>query len=315
MRIAYVGNWITQGLFCSDELKYARALERAGHQVRQLYLAAGPPAGADADLVLWTKISGGIRTDQLEAWKKAMPCPHAMWHWDACWKRPAFEWFWKCVPLFDVIFHNEEGLFDQYEETHKTPWRYLRSACDLEYHSEHGLPDLDWLCDIGFIGTPYGQGQRQEVMQALAAKFKTHAWGTDSRWDQLGIAYKGTAYGEEIAHACASTKIMIGCSAKNWCEGSWSNRVDTVLGSSNEYGAMFLTEDVPGLADQYLPGEHLDVYRTPEEAVEKAAYWLARDAERTRVALEGAAHERTHHTWDVRASQMMAHLEELGLVQ
>ncbi len=303
MKIIYVGKWIRRGQFCSDEFKVAKALESSGHEVVRHNFRPGVIADAPADLVLWSKC-GRLRPTDLRAWQQHFNCPHVCWHWDAT-DRPGWEWFWQLVPMFDMICNPEAGFHEKYEAEHGTPWRYLPPACDPDYLSLEG--EAKWPCDVGFIGRP--APGRTELLRALAKHYSVQTWG--GGWAQYGIKDMGDVYGKDIAHACASAKIMIGHSYKCWCYGAWSDRLYHVLGSAG----FFLTQDTPGLADAFAPGVHLATYHglMIDDCVEQVRYWLDRPDERAAIAARGMVHARIYHTWGVRVRKLIEHLKGAGL--
>lgn len=322
MRILYIGNWVRSGKFYADEFKAAKGFEQDGHEVVTTAYAREPQGlsakvdvgimeSGDYDFVLWSKLLGGILPADIKMAKAVWACPHVMWHWDGCYGRQDFDWFWRCVPEFDLICHGEACFFDEREKEYGTPWRYLHNACDPEYHKAVGTPRPQWQCDVGFIGEAYSGAPRIAVMTELAQHFSARAWATSAHpWQNLGVTCNGPVFGDDIADACASTKIMIGSSSKTWCKGSWSNRVYTVLGS----GGFFLTEAVEGLDEAFTPGRHLVLYQDIPSCVEAVQYWLERPDERERIAARGAAHVRMEHTWRDRARQMIQYLKELNLI-
>ena len=331
MRILYIGNWVRHGKFCSDEFKAARGFELERHEVRQVKYSRRGDLSAGGlvhdgllpwtpDVAVWTKLSGGICPLDLSRVDTIHNCPQVMWHWDLCTDRSNFGWFWKCLPEFDLFCHTERCRFEEWEKAYGTPCRYLDNACDPEYHKAQGTPRPEWECDVGFIGDAHGLGQRRALMQRLAKDFSVRAWSPfPTAWTRMDIPCDGPVYGDDIADACASAKIMLGSSATTDCEGYWSNRIYTVMGS----GGFFLTEYVPGLCDIVSPWSlsgpaHCDVFTTNHECMAIVKYWLRGSLHsselRNDVATRGCNHIRTNHTWQHRARQMIAYLEELNLI-
>ena len=233
--------------------------------------------------------------------------PHVQWFWDSVWRRLPF--FWKTAPLMDVILHNEQGLFNRYRRrTPQTRWVYLDSACDPDYHAPYASPRDAWRCDVGFVGTAYAAGGRTELLRRLARRWRVHTWSTrPERWRSQGIKAFGPVFGPDIAVACASAAVQIGCSMKNWTAGSWSNRVYTVLGS----GGFYLTQHVPGLAEHFTPGVHVATYRDADDCERQVEHWLARPEGRRQIAAWGCAHVRLHHTWRHRVRRLIEEVESL----
>ncbi len=68
-----------------------------------------------------------------------------------------------------------------------------------------------------------------------------------------------------------------------------------------------IVDDPPGISEWFTIGEHLVTYRDSADLQEKARYYLARDAERQRIAAAARAHALAHH----RVEQRLARVEAL----
>jgi glycosyl transferase family 1 len=308
MRILYIGNWIRRGRFSSDEFKVARALEAEGHTVIRAAFSPGHVVvpTEPIDFVLWSKCARATPAE-VEAWRRALPVPHVQWFWDSVWQRLHF--FWASAHLMDVIFHNEEGLFEPYgRKTPNTKWVYLDSACDPDYHVPAARARNDWRCDVGFIGTAYAAGGRLELLGRLAKRFAVHSWSTrPDRWRASGVRGLPAVFGPDIAVACASSAIQIGCSMKCWTAGSWSNRLYTVVAS----GGFLLTQHVPGLDRIVTPGVHVATYTDFDDCERQVEHWFERPEDRQRIAARGCMHLRLHHTWRHRVRLLVGEVARL----
>jgi len=68
---------------------------------------------------------------------------------------------------------------------------------------------------------------------------------------------------------------------------------------------LLLTEDVPAIHDHFEDGRHLVLFKTIDEAVEKARYYLAHDNERNHIAAAGYAEFLDKHTYMHRAKHIL----------
>lgn len=67
----------------------------------------------------------------------------------------------------------------------------------------------------------------------------------------------------------------------------------------------------PVLDDMAEVGVHYVGFESPEDAVEKAKYYLAHDDEREKIYQQGKAHVLAHHTWKHRMLQVLKDVEGL----
>lgn len=71
-------------------------------------------------------------------------------------------------------------------------------------------------------------------------------------------------------------------------------------------GRALLTPAVPGLEDVLEPGKHCETYRSHEEALVKLQAMIAEPEKTEAMALAGQAWALKHHSYDVRAEQMLS---------
>ena len=69
-----------------------------------------------------------------------------------------------------------------------------------------------------------------------------------------------------------------------------------------------LTDWVAEIDGAYRPDEHVVCWRTMGELREKVAYYLAHEDERRTIAARGHEHFLRHHTYAVRARELLEHL-------
>jgi hypothetical protein len=74
-------------------------------------------------------------------------------------------------------------------------------------------------------------------------------------------------------------------------------------------GTFLLTNETPGLRQCFEVGTHLDTYETVDDCVEKVKYYMSHPDERDSIAAAGLKHAQEHHTYDVRARQLLEMLE------
>src|ERR1019366_5993912 len=68
---------------------------------------------------------------------------------------------------------------------------------------------------------------------------------------------------------------------------------------------LLLTEDIPAVRDHFVDGEHLVLFKTVDEAVEKARYYLDHTEDRERIAKAGYEEFLDKHTYMHRAKEIL----------
>ena len=74
------------------------------------------------------------------------------------------------------------------------------------------------------------------------------------------------------------------------------------------HGGFYLAQRAPELAAHFREGEHVAAWDRVDDLIDQARHYLARPAERARMAAQAALHARAFHTWDVRFRGLLAEL-------
>ncbi len=102
---------------------------------------------------------------------------------------------------------------------------------------------------------------------------------------------------EEAAEIFSQSKIVLNISIKD----DVNMRVFEALST----GSFLLTNELPTLPILFQDGVHLATYRSLDEAVEKARYYLAHDAEREKIAEAGYREFIGKHTYEHRLKKVL----------
>lgn len=105
---------------------------------------------------------------------------------------------------------------------------------------------------------------------------------------------------EEAAEKFCQSKIVFNISIKD----DLNMRVFETLATRS----LLLTNDIPTLHDLFVDGVHLVTYKTPEEMIEKAHYYIEHEEERERIAKAGQEAVLSAHTFEHRARQVLQHV-------
>ena len=218
-------------------------------------------------------------------------------------RRSRLSWWLPLARDFDLVFMRERGHFDRYAEL-GVRCVYLDQACDPE---EEPVDHASARCDIAFFGNYYPS--RDRALRALSERHQVCVHSIyPSPWRRAGFDAHPGVFGMAFAEAVASARIVYGESATHDVDGYWSDRVYRVLGRRG----FFLTRYTPGLEESFRNHEHLVWYEREEELRPLVARYLADPGERKRIAESGFRHVRSHHTYDVRAREMLEHLLRPG---
>lgn len=136
--------------------------------------------------------------------------------------------------------------------------------------------------DISFVGHINSEN-RIDALDRMFREFPNFYWGQ--------------RLFEEAAEKYCQSKIVFNISIKD----DINMRVFEALSTKS----FLLTNEIPTLGELFEDGKHLVTYKTMDEAVEKARYYLAHEEERNAIAEAGFEEVRAKHTFRHRAEQML----------
>ena len=173
----------------------------------------------------------------------------------------------------DLVFAAQRDGADKLQAAGIASAQWLPLACDPEVHCKH---EVDKVHDIAFVGNVF-PGPRADLLACLRRRFKN--------------TFVGRAYFEEMARAYSAARLVFNRSLRD----DVNMRVFEALGC----GSILLTNDLArnGQAELFRDGVHLATYSDPDELLDKAAFYLAHEALRERIAAAGRAEVLARHTY------------------
>lgn len=173
---------------------------------------------------------------------------------------------------------------------------YLKERCPALFFPEasdpsifHPMPELPKIHDVCFVGARYGI--REEIVLALRkAGITVAAYGQG--WEGGRIATG------DVPKLFAQSKIILGVGTIGHCSDFYALKMRDFDGPMS--GSLYLTHDNPDLHLLYESGKEIATYRSIDECVEKASYYLKHGDERERIAMAGYERAVKEHTWDMR---------------
>lgn len=190
----------------------------------------------------------------------------------------------------------EEVLTDEIVEEFKAHFPHFYT-----YPAESFLTDKITLSQL-YIGNKITAMERLETMKVLSEHFPTTIYtGSDtSAFPKLinkGLAKSLT----EMPIIFHESKINLNTTSKPIRSGL-PLRIWDILGS----GGFVLSNYQEEIPLSLTIGQHLDIYSSMEELVDKCSYYLSHEKERQEIAENGYEEVKAHHTFEIRLSQMLA---------
>jgi GT2 family glycosyltransferase/tetratricopeptide (TPR) repeat protein/2-polyprenyl-3-methyl-5-hydroxy-6-metoxy-1,4-benzoquinol methylase len=165
---------------------------------------------------------------------------------------------------------------------------WLPLACDPDVHRRReAANEYDWC----FVGNLF-PGPRQELLGLLKERFPR--------------CFVGRCYFEEMARVYSASRLAFNRGIRN--------DVNMRVFEAAACGSLLLTNDLAdnGQEELFRAGEHLATYRDAGELLDRAAYYLAHEGPRERIAAAGRAHALAEHTYRHRMERLLAEVERAG---
>ena len=190
--------------------------------------------------------------------------------------------------------------------------KWLSEGCHPADHGEAVFNKMQarrFGADIVFLGSVGSiHPNRSEFLSRIheeGFRFKLYGrvnWPENEEPDWVKDSHTGyEAINDYHSLACGASKIVIGIDGWPHRDKSYSARLYRTLCA----GGFLLTTTTKGLDEEFIPGEHLDVFSTPDEMIEKIQYYLGNDEEREKIAKAGQELVLEKHKFTHRLQQIV----------
>jgi spore maturation protein CgeB len=188
---------------------------------------------------------------------------------------------------------------------------YEKEGCPALFFPEASDPsifypmtELPKLYDICFVGGRYGV--REQIISALRrAGLQVTAYGAGWEGGRLETA--------DAPRLFAQSKIVLGIGTIGHCEDFYALKMRDFDGPMS--GSLYLTHANPDLDLVYCVGKEIVTYRSIDECIEKARWYIAHDEEREQIAEAGRRRAVADHTWDKRFGDLLESLGRIGAAE
>jgi len=164
--------------------------------------------------------------------------------------------------------------------------------------------------DVSFVGTLSADHEnRRALLETVGKSLNLGIWGRiDSAWSQdspVRRYHRGDAWGKEMYRILQRSRITL-----NYHIDLAENYANNLrLFEATGVGTLLLTDSKCNLHELFEPGKEVAVYRTPEECVDLARYYVEHESERDAIAKAGQKRTLREHTYKLRMQELSALLE------
>lgn len=191
---------------------------------------------------------------------------------------------------YDYVFFNQKQAVEEWNK-----WAKLVASRNLSSWLPHAVEPLAYphfeilkkwdLCFIGHMQERenYNGMTRIDTLDRMFKEFPNFYFGSRHP------AFPGKNLFEDAAKKFCQSKIVFNISI--------GDDVNMRCFESMATGSFLLTNWLPTLDDLFEDGKHLVTYKTIDEAIEKAHYYLEHEDEREKIALAGMEEVLSKHTY------------------
>lgn len=140
--------------------------------------------------------------------------------------------------------------------------------------------------------------ERNQMLDAVSRRFEMHVY-TDDGGEGLPDVHLHRLEGADREEICRNSRINL-----HFTHRAVTSGVPQELYDMMAAGGFVLTNFQPELTELFAIGEHLDTFSSEEELLEKIAYYLEHEEERSRIAKAGQQAVRDYHSYQSRAVTM-----------
>lgn len=218
-----------------------------------------------------------------------IPHPNAYWIADS---HLGYEYRLKRARQFDTVFASHKPSIERMikdgipaEKIHYMPWA-AEPACYKPYPI---MEKWDW-CFIGHLNNDFRIDLVDRFIKEFGIGEKGYLGWRQPEW-------VGHCILDDTAKKFSQSRIVLNESIKD----DLNMRVFESLACKK----LLLTEDIPAVRDHFTDGEHLVLFKTIDEAVEKARALLDDLERREKIAQNGYEEFLSKHTYEHRAREIL----------
>lgn len=207
------------------------------------------------------------------------------------------EYRFKKAESFDHVFFNQKAAVDEYNLTHEKKAVWLPHAAEPSAYPKLEIIKKYDVCFVGHMQETenYNGLNRTDALDRLFKEFPNFYYGSRNP------AFPDKNIFEDAAKKFSKSKIVFNISIKD----DINMRVFEALST----GSFLLTNWLPTLGELFEDGKHLVTYKTYDEMVEKAKYYLEHEEEREKIAKAGYEEFIKNHTYKHRVEKILSMIQ------
>ena len=206
---------------------------------------------------------------------------------------------------FTVLIENSALVWDGQDRLHMPPElvQAVRQKCPQVFYP-CDMPD-EYFLRTSLLGRKLSQVERMLLMDLLAQQFDIHLYTRDTEQVPAGVRrFPPVHHLKEAPKVFYSSKINLNITLRSIASGVPARVFDVM-----SVGGFMLSNWQEEIPELFVEDKEIVTYKSPEELVDKADYYLKHENERTRVAVNGYRKVKEQHTYEQRLERIISILQ------
>ena len=204
---------------------------------------------------------------------------------------------------FTETIESSAFTWDGQDRLHLSPGmvQAVRSVCPEIFGHPYKISD-EYFLKTFLLGRKLTQVERTLLMELLAERYDIHLYTGDTEVVPEGVRrFPPIDAGDGALKVFHSSKINLNITLRSIASGIPARVFDVM-----SIGGFMLSNWQQEIPELFVEGKEIVTYKTPEELIEKADYYLQHDEERARIAANGYRKVKEQHTYEHRLAQIIS---------
>lgn len=203
--------------------------------------------------------------------------------------------------VFSEIIENSAFVWDGQGRVHVTPElaQTVRKLCP-DMYDEPYMPD-EYFLQTFIIERKLTHVERTLLMELLSERYDIHLYTRDTEQVPEGVKRFPEIIVDESQKIFYSSKINLNITLRSIASGV-PLRIFDVMG----VGGFMLSNWQEEIPELFVENKEIVTYKTPEELIDKADYYLKHENERIRIGVNGYLKVKEQHTFEKRLSKIIS---------
>ena len=203
--------------------------------------------------------------------------------------------------VFSEMIENSAFVWDGLDRIHVTPElaQTVRKLCP-DMYDEPYMPD-EYFLQTFIIERKLTHVERTLLMELLSERYDIHLYTRDTEQVPEGVKRFPEIIVDESQKIFYSSKINLNITLRSIASGV-PLRIFDVMG----VGGFMLSNWQEEIPELFVENKEIVTYKTPEELIDKADYYLKHENERVRIGVNGYLKVKEQHTFEQRINKIIS---------